>query len=166
MHASIANVLLAGRSQWRKRPCIPIERPTSPRIVTSKQHSKHTWMRPIVLSIHSFINIPITLLSPHCMVWILLEPFSRGPIKKPREQYLGSLKEPFNKTIEDRRIFQSIDKTTLKLGVPYGITTNSTIVGSLRSNGILYADYGINSTGSISTTGNIYPSSSGAHLLP
>jgi hypothetical protein len=50
----------------------------------------------------------------------------------------------------------SIDQTTLKLGVPYGITTNSTITGSIRSNGILYADYGIIGTGNIQTTGNIY----------
>ena len=49
-----------------------------------------------------------------------------------------------------------MNDTTLALVAPYGLTTNSTIVGSLRSNGILYADYGINSTGSISTTGNIY----------
>ncbi len=40
-----------------------LKEPTSPRIVTGKQHRKHTWIRPIVLSIHSFINIPITLLS-------------------------------------------------------------------------------------------------------
>ena len=45
-----------------------VKGPTSPRIVTSKEHSKHTGMRPTVLSIHSFINIPITLLFPHCMV--------------------------------------------------------------------------------------------------
>ena len=49
-------------------------------IVTSKKHSKHTGMRPIVLSIHSFINIPnhLTVPSLHC-----LESFqkasSRGP---------------------------------------------------------------------------------------
>jgi hypothetical protein len=41
-----------------------VKGPTSPQIVTNKQHSKHTWMRSIVLSIHSFMNIPITLLSP------------------------------------------------------------------------------------------------------
>ncbi len=41
-----------------------VKEPTSPRIVTNKQHSKHTWMRPIVLSIYSFINISITSLSP------------------------------------------------------------------------------------------------------
>jgi hypothetical protein len=33
-----------------------LEEPTSSRIVTSKQHSKHTGMRPIVLSIDSFIT--------------------------------------------------------------------------------------------------------------
>ena len=49
-----------------------------------------------------------------------------------------------------------MNDTTLALVAPYGITTNSTIVGSLRSNGILYADYGIIGTGNIQTTGNIY----------
>ena len=38
-----------------KQPSYQLKGPTSPRIVTSKQHSKHTWMRPIVLSIHSFV---------------------------------------------------------------------------------------------------------------
>ena len=52
----------------KKRPSHQLKGPTSPRIVTSKEHSKHTGMRPTVLSIHSFINIPITLLFPHCMV--------------------------------------------------------------------------------------------------
>ena len=44
-----------------------LEEPTSSRIVTSKQHSKHTGMRPIVLSIHS-LNIPnhLTFPSMHC----------------------------------------------------------------------------------------------------
>jgi hypothetical protein len=45
------------------RACASVET-TSPRIVTSKEHSKHTWMRSIVLSIHSFINIPIHLTVP------------------------------------------------------------------------------------------------------
>ena len=52
----------------KKRPSHQLKGPTSPRIVTSKEHNKHTGMRPTVLSIHSFINIPITLLFPHCMV--------------------------------------------------------------------------------------------------
>jgi hypothetical protein len=34
--------------------------PTSPRIVTSQEHSKYTGMCPTVLSIYSFINIQIT----------------------------------------------------------------------------------------------------------
>ena len=60
-------------------------------------------LQTAVLSIHSFINIPTALLSPHSMV---LNP-SRTPLheglhKKPREQHLGSLKEPLNKTIEDQ----------------------------------------------------------------
>jgi hypothetical protein len=78
-----------------------LKEPTSPRIVTSKQHSKHTWMRPIVLSIHSFINIPIHLTVPRAWSRILLEGLFTRVSKKPREQYLGSLKEPLNKTIED-----------------------------------------------------------------
>jgi hypothetical protein len=78
-----------------------VKEPTSPRIVTSEQHSKHTWMRPIVLSTHSFINIPITLLSPVHRLNPSRRPPHEQPHKKPREQYLGSLKEPLNKTKED-----------------------------------------------------------------
>ncbi len=80
---------------------------TSPRIVTRKQHSKHTGMWPIVLSIHSFINIPSSPYRPSCMVLrSFCKPLSREIPKKHREQYLGSLKESLNKTIDDRWIFQ------------------------------------------------------------
>ena len=75
------------------------ERPTSPRIVTSKQHSKHTWMRPIVLSIHSFITTHLLPYCPPSMVESSQKrPFTRRSLKRPREQYLGSLKESLNKT--------------------------------------------------------------------
>ena len=82
-----------------------LEEPTSSRIVTSKQHSKHTGMRPIVLSIHS-LNIPnhLTVPSVHCPE-SFQKASSREPHKKPREQYLGSLKDPLNETKEDRWIF-------------------------------------------------------------
>ena len=91
--------------QVKKTNLTPIERPTSPRIVTNKWHHKYTWMRPIVLSI--FIQKqPIPL--PHCphmTVWILLEHlFTRGIQKRAREQYLGSLKETLNKS---RKIYGS-----------------------------------------------------------
>jgi hypothetical protein len=36
-----------------KRCRVGLKEPTSPRIVTSKEHSKHTGMRPTVLSIYS-----------------------------------------------------------------------------------------------------------------
>jgi hypothetical protein len=50
--------------------------------------TKHTWMRPIVLSIHSFINIPSSPYRPSCMVLkILLEaPF--------RQSFLGNNVDP------------------------------------------------------------------------
>ncbi len=52
--------------------------------------TKHTWMKPIVLSIHSFINIPSSPYRPSCMVLkILLEPLLSRELSK--EQYLGSL---------------------------------------------------------------------------
>ncbi len=53
-------------TELQRRPIIDCrwDERLNPRIVTNKQHRKHTWMRHIVLSIHSFINIPITLLSP------------------------------------------------------------------------------------------------------
>ena len=71
----------------------------------------------------------------------------------------NSVLKVFKKTYNINTEVLSIDDTTLKLVAPYGITTNSTITGSLRSNGILYADYGIIGTGNIQTTGNIYTAS-------
>ena len=82
------------------------EGPTSPRIVTSKEHST-AYVDAGHCTVNTFIiNIPF---------FTLLSPF-RGPnpsrsfpswvhLKRTREQYLGSLQEPLNKTIEDRRIF-------------------------------------------------------------
>jgi hypothetical protein len=61
-----------------------LEGPTSPRIVTSKQHSKHTWMRPIVLAIHSFINIPS---SPSCPFTSWSEILLEAPF---HESFLGN----------------------------------------------------------------------------
>jgi hypothetical protein len=51
----------------KKRPLHQLEGPTSPRIVTSHEHNKHTGMRPTVLSIYSFItsNHLIVPLSHH-----------------------------------------------------------------------------------------------------
>jgi hypothetical protein len=62
--------------------------------------AKHTWMRPIVLSIHSFEHKHPTL---HLVVHLASSKSFRklsstiAPTK-PREQYLGSFKEPLNKT--------------------------------------------------------------------
>jgi hypothetical protein len=55
-------------------------------------------------TVNTFIhNIQSHLIVPFLHGRILLEaPFSRGPLKKPKEQYLGSL----NKTKEDQRLFQ------------------------------------------------------------
>ena len=46
-----------------ERKSSKVKGPTSPRIVTGRQHSKHTWMRPIVLS-NTFIIT--THLLPYC----------------------------------------------------------------------------------------------------
>ena len=77
-------------SMWRRPTSLQLKEPTSPRIVTNKQHSKHTWMRPIVLSIHSFIKHPNHLTVPRAWsksFWKLS--LSR---ELSKEQYLGSLK--------------------------------------------------------------------------
>ena len=55
---------------------------------------------------YSFINNPSsTLLSPIHGPNPSRTPLHEGHNKRPREQYLGSLKEPFNKNQEDLRIF-------------------------------------------------------------
>jgi hypothetical protein len=98
---------------WSQRTHLryQLEEPTSSRIVTKKQHSKYTGMWAIVLSIHS-LNIPnhLTVPSVHCPE-SFSKTSSRDPHKKPREQYLGSLKEPLNKTKEDRWIFHLPQKS-------------------------------------------------------
>ena len=89
-------VLLSAQLQVKRKPILryQLKEPTSSRIVTRKQYRKHTWMRPIVLSI--FIHkLPVfTLSSPLHGPNSFQNPSSRGSIKKPREQYLGSLKSP------------------------------------------------------------------------
>jgi hypothetical protein len=57
-------VLLSAQIQVKRKPILryQLKERTSPRIVTSKQYRKHTWMRSIVLSI--FIHkLPISTLS-------------------------------------------------------------------------------------------------------
>jgi hypothetical protein len=83
-----------------------VKEPTSPRIVTSKQHSKHTWMRPIVLSIHSFINIPITLLSPHSMVESFSKLYLLGALKKNEGTISRILKRSLKQNYRRSWIFQ------------------------------------------------------------
>ncbi len=88
----LRSVLLSPQLQVKRKPILhyQLKETTSPRIVTSKQYRKHTWMRPIVLSI--FIHkLPIsTISSPFHCPNSLQNTSSRGSIKKPREQYLGS----------------------------------------------------------------------------
>ncbi len=99
------SIILQKMSEWqdllqkmRHRPdssqSTVLKEPTSPRIVTSKKYSKHTWIRPIVLSM--FIHkVPIfTSSSPFHCPNSPQNTSSRGSIKKPWKQYLGSLKNP------------------------------------------------------------------------
>jgi hypothetical protein len=66
----------------KKRPLHQLKGPTSPRIVTSKEHSKHTGMRPTVLSLHSFINYPFSPYRPLPLSEFPLEPFFTRVYKK------------------------------------------------------------------------------------
>ncbi len=90
--------------EWRRKSTLhyQLKLPTSPRIVTIKQHNKHTWMWPIVLSIFIHKQPIRHLIVPVWWSEFLLEHlFTSPPIKNPREQYLGSLKESLNKNQED-----------------------------------------------------------------